>query len=437
MARTLGLTVDFQGAYKKMADELGTTTTALTQAQKMQARTNEVLSQGANIAGTYEAAMGSAGKQLRSMSRHIEELQNELGSTLLPLMGQIVGATTDFLKTLREMDPVLKTSVVEFAALASGILLVGGALTAMAPGIVAVATVLGGAALPLIAVTALVAGLAALVIHLRNVEKASQETAAGILADANSFAEYSWKIEAAGEEARALTEELYDLAKAVEESGSAFNRLEFQQATKDLKAFSEESASHFQTLMELPDAYLSDAEAIEGFRAAQTLMIKDMNDSELRILANTDAVYRWAVASGVGEGAARTWAEGLRDLAQVQQMYNFILGSGSKHVSRWEAEIQKASATTDASAFYSERAREAAHKLAAEITVLAEEAGLTEAKVRELKVELGYTDDEIKAFADDIHLTGKELDDLATKTGLSKDRLKELNRTMGQKEIED
>ena len=226
MARTLGLTVDFQGAYKKLADELGTTSGALTQQQKIQARTNEVLAQSVNIAGTYEAAMGSAGKQLRSMSRHVEELSNELGSTLLPLMGEIVGGMTDLLKTIREMDPVLKTSVVEFAALASAVLLAGGALTAMAPGVIAVVGVLGGAALPLIAVTALIAGLAYLVIHLNNLEKQAQATRSEILAGADTYDSYARRMRAAGEEAHTLTEELYDMAVAAGEAENAMSFLE-------------------------------------------------------------------------------------------------------------------------------------------------------------------------------------------------------------------
>ena len=54
-------------SYQKMADTLGVSVKSLSEAQRTQALLNSVFEQGAIIAGTYEAAMSTAGKQLNSM----------------------------------------------------------------------------------------------------------------------------------------------------------------------------------------------------------------------------------------------------------------------------------------------------------------------------------------------------------------------------------
>jgi len=79
MLRTLGINVSFQQAYDKMAKTLGTTSEALTEQQKVQARVNAVVERGSDIAGAYEAAMGTVGKQMSSLTRLEEEAKAQLG----------------------------------------------------------------------------------------------------------------------------------------------------------------------------------------------------------------------------------------------------------------------------------------------------------------------------------------------------------------------
>ena len=90
MARTLGLNVQFGKAQQELAKTLGKTTKELTEQEIMQARTNAVLKAGTAIAGTYEAAMGTAGKKLLSMDRQIEGLQKMLGDAFLPALESVV-----------------------------------------------------------------------------------------------------------------------------------------------------------------------------------------------------------------------------------------------------------------------------------------------------------------------------------------------------------
>lgn len=91
MARTLGLNVQFGKAQKELADTLGKTTEELSEQEVMQARTNAVMKAGARIAGVYDAAMDTAGKQILSMDRQIEALQETLGTMFLPALEAVVG----------------------------------------------------------------------------------------------------------------------------------------------------------------------------------------------------------------------------------------------------------------------------------------------------------------------------------------------------------
>lgn len=73
--RTVGINVSFEDSYKKLADQLHVSATALSEHQKMQARENAVIDEGAKLVGAYEAAMTTAGKQMRSMARYTEDLK--------------------------------------------------------------------------------------------------------------------------------------------------------------------------------------------------------------------------------------------------------------------------------------------------------------------------------------------------------------------------
>jgi len=81
--RNLGLNVNFQAAYALTAATLHKHVDLLTETEKTQARVNALMAVSTDIAGTYEAAMGTAGKQLSSMSRYVEDLKVKVGSVFL------------------------------------------------------------------------------------------------------------------------------------------------------------------------------------------------------------------------------------------------------------------------------------------------------------------------------------------------------------------
>jgi len=89
MLRTLGLTVNFEQAYAKMAKTLNVSQNALSEEQKAQARLNAVMEAGGKITGLYEASMTSASKIMRSTTRYVEDLQVKLGGLFQPAYGPL------------------------------------------------------------------------------------------------------------------------------------------------------------------------------------------------------------------------------------------------------------------------------------------------------------------------------------------------------------
>ena len=129
--RTIGINVLWEKGYKKLADQLGKTTEELTEYERSQARTNEVLEYGVRIQGTYEAAMTTASKQLKSMERYVEDFRVELGKAFEPAFTQLIFAATKEIKELSRIiqDPGFQEGVATlaggFAKLASFLMQAG------------------------------------------------------------------------------------------------------------------------------------------------------------------------------------------------------------------------------------------------------------------------------------------------------------------------
>jgi hypothetical protein len=98
--KTIGITVQFDQAYKQLAAQLGKTTQELTQQEKQQARVNVVLGEAPALVGLYEAAMNNAGKQFRSTERLAENLKIKIGELFDETTKLAVRSYTNLLKEL-------------------------------------------------------------------------------------------------------------------------------------------------------------------------------------------------------------------------------------------------------------------------------------------------------------------------------------------------
>jgi hypothetical protein len=102
IAHRAGIMVNYQQAEKEFAATLGKTKEQLTNQELSQARLNAVLEEGRKRQGAYEASMNTAGKQLLSMERYIDNVKVRFGEAFTPALSNIVLSLTSALKGTSE-----------------------------------------------------------------------------------------------------------------------------------------------------------------------------------------------------------------------------------------------------------------------------------------------------------------------------------------------
>jgi len=108
--RTVGITVDFESAYRQFASSVGRTVESLSSQEKQQIALNLVLAQGKDIAGSYEAAMGTVGKLMTSLPRFIEGVKEKFGELFKPALGIIIEGLIEKFKSWGRTLEELKAS---------------------------------------------------------------------------------------------------------------------------------------------------------------------------------------------------------------------------------------------------------------------------------------------------------------------------------------
>lgn len=125
LIRKYGIYVTLVQVYQDAAKALGKEVEELTALEKRHFFMNAILEQAAAYTGTYEAAMTTAGKQIRSFRRYIEELMNQFGKFFLPILAEGVRVATEFVKSLLALPPATKELISRFllaATAATGVI---------------------------------------------------------------------------------------------------------------------------------------------------------------------------------------------------------------------------------------------------------------------------------------------------------------------------
>ena len=98
--KSVGIQENAGQMYAKFAKSIGKTTKELSYQEKQQAVLAGVMKEGTKVFGTYEAAMKSPGKTLRSFKRLHNELQVAMGDVLLKAFGPLILAAYDLEKAV-------------------------------------------------------------------------------------------------------------------------------------------------------------------------------------------------------------------------------------------------------------------------------------------------------------------------------------------------
>ena len=305
--RYRGIMVNLEQEYRNWAMENNRTLSSLTMLEKQTIAMSAVLKEGEKIAGTYDAAMGTAGKQMRSMSRHVEELQSALGEHLLPVMSELVMAATNVLKWMRQLPEPVQRTAIQVAGFGGAALSATGVVVALGPKLLSMAgafsslaAAMGLSSAALFGPLGLLAGLAVLVVHLANVRKAHTEEAASILESSTSYRDYIGQLDDAGISSKALTEDLYEQAKAAEEAGEAFDYLAYQKAVEGMQEFGDMLA--FSYARELPrwraGTEMARAE-LDMFTESVYRDMQGLTEYELAVMSSALQVRKFGRANGL------------------------------------------------------------------------------------------------------------------------------------------
>ena len=120
LLRQVGIVTTNEQVWREYARTIGKTLTQLDAVDKKQAFVNKILVEAEKATGAYGAAMETAGKQMGSLSRFIEEAKLALGNALLPTMNLVVGTMTEMLKVWLALPaPIQATATALLAAAAA------------------------------------------------------------------------------------------------------------------------------------------------------------------------------------------------------------------------------------------------------------------------------------------------------------------------------
>jgi len=163
LLRKYRIYISLVDVYREAAQELNKTVVALTDYERQQAFVNAILEEAADYTDLYEQKMRTASGRVRSMPRYLQELRNELGEGLIPVLDGVALGFKDVTDLLRGLPDVVQTAIASLAAVA-GVLTTITAATRMIVG----ASVFQAIALPFLKLAIPIAVLTGLLLVLRS-----------------------------------------------------------------------------------------------------------------------------------------------------------------------------------------------------------------------------------------------------------------------------
>ncbi len=128
--RRYGVMLD-DATVKAKAVELGLaeTTSEVSNAAKIQARLNLIMESTVTIQGDFERTADGMANKTRTAKSEMEDFTAALGTAMLPVMEQVIGAGSDMLGWFNDLEPAQQKAVSTAATWGTGLLLVGGAVS--------------------------------------------------------------------------------------------------------------------------------------------------------------------------------------------------------------------------------------------------------------------------------------------------------------------
>lgn len=116
MLRQMGIVADFNGAYKEMATQLGTTAKALDEHQKMQARLNAVVEAGSLMLGEFNKVQDVAGGKIRLLTADWTDFKTTMGEAFLPALVSLLDTFSSTLLVLKDHMELVQAAAIAAAA---------------------------------------------------------------------------------------------------------------------------------------------------------------------------------------------------------------------------------------------------------------------------------------------------------------------------------
>lgn len=339
--RTYGLMINLNEAYRKYAEANNLVAKDLTTAQRQQAAFQEVLALAPSIAGAYEASMQTASKQVRSLQTDLIDLSEAFGEEYTPAITAAVGTGRDLLHALTELDDEWQAAIVGATGTGTALLTITGASLTLASRLPylteAFRNLSGAIGLSSGAMATFMAGIPLLVGAITYIiakEKAHQEEAAAVLESKNTYQDYLAYLEIAGVESKALSEELFNMAKAAQEVGEAFDALAFQEAAEDIDAEIDTLIDYIDALEEVTFDTMDVNVATERMKEQVDKLLPSLSDLQVQMLKNRDILVEMLIAHGLEGDALVAYTRHILEAAAAEEYWRLARAPIGDHEER-------------------------------------------------------------------------------------------------------